>query len=229
MSSSVSTTVGGVVVVTHVHPTPQGAMPQLPVGIQKFSRASPMALGTVQIMIGLITLLFGIVMVIHADTLGDFSGVFVWGALIYIIAGSLTVAAGKSPNRYQVNLILLFSVVTAVASSVATILCSLDAAGVVIPCHDYACPLYQTQTKGFSGVLAVFHVLAFVVSITVAAFCCNATCNCCQQAPSYVVVPVNASVTAQALPSAPPYTDTDPHLEPRYPWPPPPPYTTVVN
>ncbi|GLD57684.1 membrane-spanning 4-domains subfamily A member 15-like isoform X1 [Lates japonicus] len=84
---------------THVHPAPQGATSQRPVGIQKFSRASPMALGTVQIMIGLMTLLFGIVLVAYPDTLGIYSGIFVWGAAIHILAGSLTVAAGKSLNR----------------------------------------------------------------------------------------------------------------------------------
>ncbi|GLD57686.1 membrane-spanning 4-domains subfamily A member 15-like isoform X1 [Lates japonicus] len=82
MSSSVSTTVGGVVVVTHVHPAPQGATSQLPVGIQKFSRASPMALGTVRIMIGLMTLLFGIVMAVNPNTEGVSGGIFVWGAAI---------------------------------------------------------------------------------------------------------------------------------------------------
>uniref|UniRef100_A0A4W6DY04 Uncharacterized protein n=1 Tax=Lates calcarifer TaxID=8187 RepID=A0A4W6DY04_LATCA len=82
MSSSVSTTTGGVVVVTHVHPTPQDGEPQRPVGIQKFVKGRPMILGTIQIIIGLMTLLFGIVMAINANTLGVFSGFFVWGALI---------------------------------------------------------------------------------------------------------------------------------------------------
>ncbi|GLD55604.1 membrane-spanning 4-domains subfamily A member 12-like isoform X1, partial [Lates japonicus] len=82
MSSSVSSTTGGVVVVTHVHPTPQDGEPQRPVGIQKFSRTSPMALGTIQIIIGLMTLLFGIVMVIDRNTVAIFTGIFVWGALI---------------------------------------------------------------------------------------------------------------------------------------------------
>uniref|UniRef100_A0A4W6D368 Uncharacterized protein n=1 Tax=Lates calcarifer TaxID=8187 RepID=A0A4W6D368_LATCA len=139
MSSSVSTTTGGVVVVTHVHPTPQDGEPQRPVGIQKFVKGRPMILGTIQIIIGLMTLLFGIVMAINADTLGVFSGFFIWGALIYIAAGSLTVAAGKSLNRCQ------------------------------------------TLSKGVSGVLAAFHLLALIVSVTVAAFCCCAICNSGEQ------------------------------------------------
>uniref|UniRef100_A0A4W6D2N3 Uncharacterized protein n=1 Tax=Lates calcarifer TaxID=8187 RepID=A0A4W6D2N3_LATCA len=235
MSSSVSTTVGGVVVVTHVHPASQGSVPQHPVGIQKFTKGRPMALGSVQIMVGLMTLLFGIVMAIDANTLGVYSGFFVWGALFYIIAGSLTVAAGKSLNRCRVIAALVFSVIAAVAGCAAVILYSLDAV-IWMPCYHYSygsrsCHSSQTLSKGVSGVLAVFHLLALIVSITVAAFCCNATCNCGEQESSYVLVTTNTSVTSQAPPSAPLYTDQ--HLHPeesRDPTlAPPPPYTAVVN
>ncbi|XP_018518790.1 membrane-spanning 4-domains subfamily A member 4D [Lates calcarifer] len=206
MSSSVSTTVGGVVVVTHVHPASQGSVPQHPVGIQKFTKGRPMALGSVQIMVGLMTLLFGIVMAIDANTLGVYSGFFVWGALFYIIAGSLTVAAGKSLNRCQVNGALGVNVVAAVAACTAVILYIMDAAGVLwIPCYDYdhgswvyGCNEFQTRTRGFSGVLAVFHLLELIISITVAAYGCSATCNCSEQPPSFVVVPGDAAVAAQA-------------------------------
>ncbi|XP_040890271.1 membrane-spanning 4-domains subfamily A member 4A-like isoform X7 [Toxotes jaculatrix] len=184
MSSTVSTTVGSVVVVTHVHPAPQGTERQHNVGIQKFMKAWPLALGTVQIMIGLMVLLFGIATVVNADTLGVYSGFFVWGALFYITAGSLTVAAGKSMNLCLVNGTLALCVIAALASCTATILYSLDAAGVLNRCsyYDYEsgrywCSLYLIRMQGFSGVLAVFHVLELVVSITVSGFACCAAYN----------------------------------------------------
>ncbi|GAA6216888.1 uncharacterized protein LOC108874742 [Lates japonicus] len=244
MSSSVSTTMGGVVVVTHVHPAPQGAEPKRPVGIQKFVRGWPIALGTVQIMVGLLVLLFGIIMSIHADTLGVYSGIFIWGALFYIIAGSLTVAAGKSLNRCQVNGALGVSVVAAIASCTATILYSLDAAGIIwfsyYDCNNSSCRkvlyMHQSRTQMFSGVLAVFHLLELIVSITVAGYGCSATCNCSEQPPSFVVVAGEASVTAQAPPiaQAPPVSQTVSYSknpeEPRaITLPEPPIYTTVVN
>uniref|UniRef100_A0A4W6DVI9 Membrane-spanning 4-domains subfamily A member 4A-like n=1 Tax=Lates calcarifer TaxID=8187 RepID=A0A4W6DVI9_LATCA len=199
-----------------------------------------MILGTIQIIIGLMTLLFGIVMAINANTLGVFSGFFVWGALIYIAAGSLTVAAGKSLNRCRVIAALVLCVIAAVAACIATILYSLDASGILyFPCYDYnhdyswhnSCYTYKSRTHGFSGVFVVFHLLALIVSITVAAFCCSATCNCGEQAPSYVLVTADTSVTSQAPPSAPLYTDRQPHPEEsRDPTlAPPPPYTAVVN
>ncbi|XP_018544848.1 membrane-spanning 4-domains subfamily A member 15 [Lates calcarifer] len=225
MSSSVSTTVGGVVVVTHVHPTPQGAMPQLPVGIQKFSRASPMALGTVQIMIGLMTLLFGIVFMAHADTVGVYSGIFIWGALIHILAGSLTVAAGKSLNRCLVNGALGVSILAAVVSCIATILHSLDASGITWrPCYDYSnlqeggmnydCLFYQARTQGVLGVLIVFNLLELIVSITVAGYGCCASYSA--EESSVVFVSADASLTRHAPPSALFLKDIEPPEEPLY-------------
>ncbi|GAA6216893.1 membrane-spanning 4-domains subfamily A member 15-like [Lates japonicus] len=231
MSSSLSTMVGGVVVVTHVHPAPRGAAHKRPVGIQKFIKAQPTALGTVQIMIGLMALMFGIVMVVQPDTMGVYSGIFAWGAVIYITAGSLTVAAGKSLNRCLVNGTLGVNILAAGVSFVATILYFLDAARIRwVACRDYSgtCFLYQSRTKGFMGVLAVFHLLELFVSITVAAFACRATYSAEE---SSVVVTADASVTAQAPPSAPLLTDRPPHSEdPRAPTlPQPPAYTAVVN
>ncbi|XP_044030598.1 membrane-spanning 4-domains subfamily A member 4D-like isoform X2 [Siniperca chuatsi] len=207
MSSSLSTTAGSVVVVTHVHPVPQGAGHQLCVGTQKFSKGRPLVLGTVQIMIGLMVLLFGIAMAINADTLGVYSGIFMWGALCYITAGSLTVAAGKSFNRCLVNGALAVSVAAAVVSCTATILYALDATGLMIQCYgsdswkNYCYP-YVIRMQGVSGVLAVFHLLELIVSVTVTGFACNATCNCNTEKPSIVVVPGDVSVTAHDLPNS---------------------------
>merc|ERR1712002_336823 len=142
-------------------------------------------------------------MAINADTLGVYSGIFVWGSLLYIAAGSLTLAAGKSLNRCMINGALAVSVLAAVASCTATILYSLDAAGVMIPCYgsgswEYDCYLYLSRMQGFSGVLAIFHLLELIVSITIAGFACCATCNCNAEMPSIVVLPGDGSVTAQA-------------------------------
>ncbi|XP_047188408.1 membrane-spanning 4-domains subfamily A member 4A-like isoform X1 [Scophthalmus maximus] len=206
MSSSVSTTVDGVVVVTHVHPAPQGAGPQHGTTLQRFSRSQPLVLGTVQIMIGLIILLFGIAMTVYADSRGVFSVIFVWGAAFYIIAGSLTVAAGKYLTRSLVNAALVLCVIAAVASATGTILYSLDATGVMWYCYNgydgrNDCYRYKTRMHGVSGALAVFNLLELIVSITIAGYACSATCNCTQEPPSVVYVPA-ASVGARDAPSA---------------------------
>nr|XP_029131139.1 membrane-spanning 4-domains subfamily A member 15-like isoform X2 [Labrus bergylta] len=198
MTSSVSASAGGVLVVTQVYPpNSQHQGQQVCEGMQTFSRAHPLAVGTVQIIIGAMVFLFGVAMVATQPFfLAVYSGFFVWGAAFYITAGSLTVAAGKSFNRCLVNTTLGFNVVASVASGTAIILYTMDAT--IWFCYD--CP-YLNQMHGISGVLAVFHLLEFIVSITVSAFACKATCNCGRQQQPFYIIPGNASMAPQAVPT----------------------------
>ncbi|KAG7494200.1 membrane-spanning 4-domains subfamily A member 4A-like [Solea senegalensis] len=234
MSSTVSTTVGNMVVVTHVLPANANAAEntQQLVGVQKFIKGRPQALGTIQIIIGLMILLFGIAMTPEADTLGIYSGIFVWGAAFYITAGSLTVAAGRRPSRCLVNCAMAFSIVAVVTAVTATILYSLDGAGISIYCGYYgnyrSCYKYMSRMMGVSGVLAVFNALQLIVSAVVIGYACCAKC-CCGETPSVIVVPAGSLVTGQ---TAAPYTEEIHNVKqeagamaPPYP----PAYNTVVN
>ncbi|XP_062320888.1 membrane-spanning 4-domains subfamily A member 4A-like isoform X2 [Osmerus eperlanus] len=193
MSSSVSTTTNGVVVITHVHPAGNGlgmGAPSPPtcmgrVGpvvssvMERFREGHPKALGTVQIMVGAITFLFGIVMAVGELSLGVLSGIFVWGSIIYIIAGSLTIAAEKSLNKCLVKASLGMNVVATVTAGIGTVLYSVDAAGVFYYCYNYyeICYQYWAKHQGISGIMLLFSLLEMMVTISVSAFACKAVCH----------------------------------------------------
>lgn len=196
MSSSVSTTTNGVVVITHVHPagniTGMGAPspphclgrvgPVVSSVMEKFRGGHPKALGTVQIMFGALTFLVGIVLTISGKGLSVFSGIFAWGAIIYIIAGSLTIAAEKSLSKCLVKGSLGMNIVAAETACAGTVIYTLDASGVfcywhVYPYYYYFCNQYQTTFQGISGIMAVFSLLEFMVILSVSVFACKAVCH----------------------------------------------------
>ncbi|GLD68710.1 membrane-spanning 4-domains subfamily A member 15-like protein [Lates japonicus] len=87
MSASAPVTtvaVGGVVVVTHVIPAPQAAAPQNSPQENKISWVQLVGLGTVQIVVGLMVFVLGIIKIRCGYTLEFQSGAFVWEAACFI-------------------------------------------------------------------------------------------------------------------------------------------------
>ncbi|KAG7493961.1 membrane-spanning 4-domains subfamily A member 8-like [Solea senegalensis] len=196
MSSTVSTAVGDMVVVTHVLPANATAADNIQqlVGVRKFIACRPQALGTVQILVGIIMFLFGLAMTPRVDAIGVITGIFVWGAAFYITAGSLTVAAARRPSRCLVNCAMAFSIVAVVTAVGAIAIYALDAADISFFCSNYSdssysCALYKSRMHGVSGVLIVFNVLQLAISAVVIGYACNATCNCGGEIPSHYLVP----------------------------------------
>ncbi|XP_029947455.1 membrane-spanning 4-domains subfamily A member 15-like isoform X2 [Salarias fasciatus] len=187
-----SYTSGNMMVVTHVLPVGPSGAQQPPLQRHKFRKGHPEALGTVQIIIGALTLLFGIATAVHQPSLGVFSGIFVWGALIYIASGSVTVAAEKYLSRCLINSSLVLNIIAAVVAGIGVILFALD------PAVFFHYPYSYDYYGGYSVAVAVFQFLELIVSIIVAAYACNATC-CCRE-PQVVVQAAEGPVTSQAPP-----------------------------
>ncbi|XP_010903736.2 membrane-spanning 4-domains subfamily A member 4A [Esox lucius] len=161
MSNSITTSTNGVVVITHIQTTEKGmdvsgvSAPPKSLGrtvstmLESFRMGQPKALGTIQIMIGLVMLLLGIVMASSPmpDNVGVVSGIFVWGSLIFILAGSLTVAADNHLNQCQVKGSLGMNVIAVIIALTCIILYSADTAGIMLynSCSDSSNnnPLYQ--------------------------------------------------------------------------------------
>ncbi|KAL0992667.1 hypothetical protein UPYG_G00096480 [Umbra pygmaea] len=187
-------------------------------------------------MIGVIMLLFGIAMAAGSfpGEVGVYSGIFVWGAIIYIIAGSLTVAADNQLSVCLVKGSMGMNVVATIISLTGIILYIVDAAGISYcnyssnPFTQYntynpftnpspspdaqiilsKCQKYWMRSQGISGVLVIFSLLEFIVSICASSFACKAVCQCCCcHKPEQVIiqVPYDNQLTPGGAPLPPSY------------------------
>ncbi|XP_060774616.1 membrane-spanning 4-domains subfamily A member 4A-like [Neoarius graeffei] len=153
--------------------------------LQKFLKGEPKALGTVQIMVGVLTILFGIVLAIFPSSISVFSGVVFWGSLFHISAGSLAVAANNKLNCCVVKATMVVNILSTIVAGIAIIILSIDLViapifGYCYDGHGYGCRNWRfgtSQIHGITGVLLLFSLLQFAVSIAVSAFTCKAICS----------------------------------------------------
>nr|XP_055055566.1 membrane-spanning 4-domains subfamily A member 15-like isoform X3 [Misgurnus anguillicaudatus] len=149
--------------------------------LQGFLKVKPMALGTVQIMIGVMTLVTGIVLTINARNfiLTVVSGINFWGSFIYIIAGSLSVAAENKLNSCLVKASLGMNVVSAITAGAAIILMSIQLPFVRDWRYSYNNydEDFRIFGRGIVGILLVFSILQIILSINISGFACKAICS----------------------------------------------------
>uniref|UniRef100_A0AAR2IQ61 Uncharacterized protein n=1 Tax=Pygocentrus nattereri TaxID=42514 RepID=A0AAR2IQ61_PYGNA len=116
---------------------------------------------TVQIMIGLMTFMFGIVITIYVDLIITvYMNSYILSVIQYIITGSLAVAASNKLHRCVGALVM--NVLSSIVAGVAIILLSLD---------------FVISSTGINAVLLIFSIMQFIISICVSAFACKSTCK----------------------------------------------------
>ncbi|XP_073698754.1 membrane-spanning 4-domains subfamily A member 4A-like [Garra rufa] len=164
--------------------------------LKGFFKAQPKALGTVQIMIGVMVFSLGIVLNVNVDrffTISIVTGINYWGSVIYISAGSLSVAAQNKLHLCVVKASLGMNVFSATTAAIAIFLMGLDLSG---PLLTHLCSYHhdddECTSEGFILgtiiLLLLLSSLQFIISICISAFACKATSN---NEDSTVVVELN--------------------------------------
>ncbi|XP_053493190.1 membrane-spanning 4-domains subfamily A member 4A-like isoform X2 [Ictalurus furcatus] len=155
----------GYTIVTQVLPSSTASntadqnSPQMLGPLRKFLKGEPKALGNISV----------------------YSGVIFWGSLLHITAGALAVSASNKLNACVVKGAMVVNIFSTIAAGIAIIMLSLDL--VIGPhrfCLFYGCGndvIAVSRTSGIIGVLLVFSLLQFAISIAISAFTCKATCT----------------------------------------------------
>ncbi|KAK6467026.1 membrane-spanning 4-domains subfamily A member 4D-like isoform X1 [Huso huso] len=211
MATSV-TTANGMVVVTQIYPqgtentapapaadqryhvVPSSALCQLSEKLKRFLKGEPRPLGTVQILIGVISIVFGVVLAMTPFSISAATGAPYWTGVLYIISGSLCVAADRTPKASLIKAALGMNVVSSVAAGIAicfycvdlpyyygTSVCSYPSSQSRDHYYGYQCEnivlAAQRTSTGIKSVLLIFSLLQFCVSVSMAAFACKAACH----------------------------------------------------
>ncbi|XP_055469778.1 membrane-spanning 4-domains subfamily A member 4D-like [Psammomys obesus] len=162
---------------------------------EKFMKGEPKVLGAVQVMIALINLSIGIILI--CTSLRDIPpislilGVPAWGPLMFIISGSLSIAAAIKPTKRLVTVSLVFNTISAVLAITASI---MSVVSVVVCLHTPRLNL----VAGIDSLMLILNLLEFCIAVSVSAFGCKVTC--CDTSEVVVVQSSNPARTAMALP-----------------------------
>lgn len=166
---------------------------------EKFLKGEPKVLGVVQVMIALINLSLRIIKrsslpVVREPAISLVLGV--WGPLMFILSGSLSIAAGVKTTKKLVTSSLILNTISSVLAAAASII------GVFSVVLGLFLPFRKKEIEqGMDYLMLFLNMLEFCVAVSVSAFGCKVTC--CNTSEIVVVQPSNPAVTSMAFPMLP--------------------------
>ncbi|XP_043103766.1 membrane-spanning 4-domains subfamily A member 4D-like isoform X2 [Puntigrus tetrazona] len=139
--------------------------------LEGFFKSRPKAMGIVQIMIGVTLFLLGVLLTFHvySPNIVFNIGITYWGSFIYITAGSLSVAAQNKRQPCLVKASLGMNVFSAVTAGLAIIVMGVQFA--------MSLQFNEQEYLRSDGIMLVFTIPQFIISIYISAIACKATCN----------------------------------------------------
>ncbi|XP_073414892.1 membrane-spanning 4-domains subfamily A member 4D-like [Dendrobates tinctorius] len=191
-----------------------------------FLKGKPKALGIVLILAAILQVMVGIGLIFTTFSVSLPSGIPFWGPIIYIIAGSLTIAAQAKPSTCLIKGSLSMNILTITFSVIGLVLTCVDLG--IIWCYPRR--LCRSRIIGgylIDSILIVTNLLLFCLSISLSVFGCRALNHASSIVPQVfviqndVVISMPPSVFSASAP-------TFPHTQPPPPASPPP-YTDQIQ
>ncbi|XP_012368320.2 membrane-spanning 4-domains subfamily A member 4A-like [Octodon degus] len=155
---------------------------------EKFLKGEPKVLGVLQILIALMNFSLGIIamtvlVAAHNQHPIMFSlGYPIWGSVMFIISGSLSIAAGATTTKGMIQSSVGLNITSAVLAAVGILLMAVSIDTLLFECYDFFlfppdfCLMRLTILVGLESMVLILSLLELSVAMALSVFGCKVTC-----------------------------------------------------